>query len=52
MRAVDWLSWEDPFILSFDPDRLKLEREQSVAETKKRLSHVTSILQLFATIGD
>ncbi len=45
-REVDWLSWEDPFIMSCNPERLKIEREQNVSETRKRLAYVIPILQL------
>lgn len=40
VREVDWLAWEDPFILGRDPKELKLERENSLEETEKRLSYV------------
>jgi len=36
-RQVDWLAWEDPFILGRDADELRAERSQSHAETVKRL---------------
>lgn len=36
-RDVDWLAWEDPFILARDADELRLERDQSHSETIKRL---------------
>src|SRR6185369_12610676 len=36
-QSVDWLAWEDPFICDRDPRQLKQEREQSSAETQKRL---------------
>ncbi len=36
-RQVDWLAWEDPFILGRDANELRLERSQSHAETVKRL---------------
>lgn len=39
-RDVDWLAWEDPFILGRDPAELKCERENSPEETEKRLSYV------------
>lgn len=45
-KDVDWLAWEDPFILSRDALQLKMEREQSVAETCKRLSYVIPMLEL------
>ncbi len=45
-KNVDWLAWEDPFILRRDARELKQEREQSPAETHKRLSYVIPMLQL------
>jgi hypothetical protein len=39
-REVDWLAWEDPFILGRDPRELKREREASLAEADKRLAYV------------
>jgi hypothetical protein len=44
-REVDWLAWEDPFILNRDPDQLKREREQSPAETQKRLAYVLPMIE-------
>jgi hypothetical protein len=38
-RDVDWLAWEDPFILGRDGAELKRERENSLAETEKRLAY-------------
>lgn len=46
LRAVDWLAWEDPFILGQDPHQLKQEREQSPAETQKRLAYALPMLQV------
>ena len=43
-RDVDWLAWEDPFILSRDPLELKGERETSQDETKKRLGYVIPMI--------
>jgi hypothetical protein len=45
-RDVDWLAWEDPFILGRDADELKRERENSLAETQKRLSYVLPMVEL------
>jgi hypothetical protein len=45
-QAVDWLAWEDPFIYTRDPQQLKQEREQSLAETQKRLAYVIPMLHL------
>lgn len=44
-RDVDWLSWEDPFIFARDPAELKRERENSLAETNKRLSYVLPMVE-------
>jgi hypothetical protein len=45
-REVDWLAWEDPFILGREATELKAEREQSLAETRKRLDYVIPMLAL------
>jgi hypothetical protein len=45
-REVDWLAWEDPFILGRDAGELKHEREASLAETQKRLSYVLPMVKL------
>lgn len=47
-RDVDWLAWEDPFILGVDAGALRAERENSAAEAGKRLAYVISILRLLA----
>lgn len=47
-REVDWLAWEDPFILGRDAGELKLERENSLAETRKRLSYVLPMVEMLA----
>lgn len=44
-RDVDWLAWEDPFILSRDALELKREREISLNETYKRLSYVLPMIE-------
>jgi len=44
-RDVDWLAWEDPFILSRDTRELKRERETSLNETYKRLSYVLPMIE-------
>ena len=44
-RNVDWLAWEDPFILKRDAAELKHERENSLAETNKRLKYVLPMLE-------
>jgi len=47
-RVVDWLAWEDPFILGRDAGELKREREDSLEETRKRLSYVLPMAELLA----
>jgi hypothetical protein len=43
-KDVDWLAWEDPFILSRDPEELKHKREISPEETQKRLSYAVPMV--------
>ncbi len=43
-RDVDWLAWEDPFILERDPAELKQARESSLAETHKRLAYAIPMI--------
>jgi hypothetical protein len=50
-RDVDWLAWEDPFILSRDPAELKYERENSRAETHKRLSYVLPMIDTLTKLS-
>lgn len=45
-KAVDWLAWEDPFILSVDAEELKAQRESSQQETLKRLSYALPMMEL------
>ena len=45
-REVDWLAWEDPFILGRDAGELKQERENSLAETRKRLAYVLPMVEM------
>ena len=45
VKEVDWLEWEDPFLLSRDVPDLKSERENSVVETRKRLAYIIPTLQ-------
>ena len=45
-KDVDWLAWEDPFIFERDVQQLKIEKEKSLVETKKRLNYVIPMLQL------
>ncbi len=51
-RPVDWLAWEDPFILKRNAAQLKQEREQSPAETEKRLAYAIPMLQMFQEAAD
>ena len=44
-KDVDWLAWEDPFILNRDADELKRERELSLDETNKRLEYVLPMIE-------
>ena len=48
-KEVDWLAWEDPFVLGCDRDRLLAEREGSIEELQKRLSYVLPMLDVLAT---
>ncbi len=45
---VDWLAWEDPFILGVDADQLRQERENDPAETRFRMSYVVAMLELLS----
>lgn len=45
-KDVDWLAWEDPFILGRDPQDLRIERENSLLETHKRLAYVLPMMQV------
>jgi hypothetical protein len=47
-RDVDWLAWEDPFILGRPADEVRQEREGSAAETRKRLAYVIPTMALLA----
>jgi len=50
-RDVDWLAWEDPFILNRNADELKHEREQSLDETNKRLKYVLPMLETLTRLS-
>jgi hypothetical protein len=50
-RDVDWLCWEDPFILERDPADLKHERETSLEETHKRLTYVLPMIQTLTRLS-
>jgi hypothetical protein len=46
MVEVDWLAWEDPFILGKDAEELKQEREASLTESQKRLSYMLPMIEV------
>ena len=50
-RDVDWLAWEDPFVLGRDAGELKREREQSLDETNKRLSYVLPMIETLTRLS-
>ena len=50
-QEVDWLAWEDPFILSRDAKELKRERENSLDETKKRLKYVLPMIDTLTRLS-
>jgi hypothetical protein len=50
-RDVDWLAWEDPFILSRDSAELKQERENSLVETNKRLRYVLPMIETLTRLS-
>jgi hypothetical protein len=50
-RDVDWLAWEDPFVLSRDPSELKRERENSLEETYKRLSYTLPMIETLTKLS-
>jgi hypothetical protein len=51
-RDVDWLAWEDPFILGRNADELKRERKNSLEETKKRLRYILPMIQTLTRLSD
>ena len=50
-RDVDWLAWEDPFLLSRDSAELKHERENSLDETNKRLRYVLPMIETLTRLS-
>lgn len=50
-RQVDWLAWEDPFVLSRDPAELRQEREGSLEETNKRLGYVLPMIETLTRLS-
>lgn len=51
IRDVDWLAWEDPFILARNAAELKRERENSLEETQKRLSYVLPMIETLTRLS-
>jgi hypothetical protein len=47
-KDVDWLAWEDPFILGQNADQLRASREESTDEVRKRLAYVIPVLEVLA----
>jgi hypothetical protein len=45
-REVDWLAWEDPFIMGCEAHVLREAREHNLVETRKRLGYVIPMLEL------
>jgi hypothetical protein len=50
-RDVDWLAWEDPFILVRDAAELRQERENSLDETQKRLKYVIPMIDTLTRLS-
>ena len=50
-RDVDWLAWEDPFLLERDPAELKFERENSLEETHKRLAYAIPMIETLTRLS-
>jgi hypothetical protein len=50
-RDVDWLAWEDPFMLSQDAAKLKHERENSLDETNKRLRYIIPMIETLTRLS-
>jgi hypothetical protein len=45
VKKVDWLEWEDPFVLGKESAGFKKEREESVEENQKRMKYVMSTIE-------
>ena len=50
-RDVDWLTWEDPFVLRREAAELKHERENSLVETQKRLRYVLPMIEALTRLS-
>lgn len=48
---VDWLAWEDPFILSRNASELKNERDTNLDEIKKRLRYVMPMIETITRLS-
>jgi hypothetical protein len=51
-KDVDWLAWEDPFLFRCDAAQLKIKREHSPQETRKRLAYIAPTLQAIANAAN
>jgi hypothetical protein len=49
-KAVDWLAWEDAFILGVEAGELKRQRETDPQETRKRMAYVGQMIQFLGTV--
>ena len=49
---VDWLAWEDPFILGREAGELMREREESLEETRKRLAYALPMMDVLYKAGN
>jgi hypothetical protein len=45
-KNVDWLEWEDPFVLQVDANTLREQRDRDPQEYKKRLVYIIPFLQI------
>ncbi len=50
-REVDWLAWEDPFLLERDAEEWKRVRESSLDETHKRLSYTVPMIETLTRLS-
>ncbi len=50
-RDVDWLAWEDPFILEREAEEWKHARESSLDETHKRLSYTVPMIETLTRLS-
>ena len=52
-RDVDWLAWEDPFILGTDPAEFKAAQEDNPADWEKRLGYAVAMVRaLLARVSE